>query len=228
MKTLLLITSLLIGISSFEQVIQTRFIDSLEMASKLDSLKRTYPNIINPPQKYELAIYSAIEYYPELKNNTIKFKEKKIGTTLNARPTIPSLFFRRKSKRIYVVRVNNLVKRKEIITLNKVSFNAQVGILGHEFNHFLDYSERGFFGVMGRGFNYLSDKSKSNFEKEIDTRTLYRGLGWQLYDFSIYVYTNENVPKEYLEFKKKIYWGPDDFLRLIKESEEEPKLIKSN
>jgi len=185
----------------------------------LDSLKKAFPNITNPPANYELAIYTAIEYYPELRHNTIKFKEKKIGTTLNARPTLGSLIFRRKSKRIYVVRINNLVKRKEIITLNKVSFNAQVGVLGHEFSHFIDYSERGIFGVMARGLNYLTEKAKSNFEKEIDTRTVNRGLGWQCYDFSIFVHTNENVPKEYREFKLKIYLGPENYLRLIEESE---------
>lgn len=225
MRLLILITTSLICFTSFGQVKQTRMLDSMVTRLKLDSLKVVFPNIVNPPANYELAIYTAIEYYPELRNHTIKFKEKKIGTTLNARPTIGSLIFRRKSKRVYVVRVNNLVKRKEIITLNKVCFNAQVGVIGHEFNHFIDYSERGFFGVLGRGFNYLTDKSKSNFEKEIDTRTINRGLGWQCYDFSIHVHTNEDVPKEYKEFKRKIYWVPEDFLRLMGFTEDPLKKI---
>lgn len=213
----IILTSIFISCLSFinSQVIQTRYIDGDFVLSRLDSLKMEFPLVENPPKEYELAIYSALEYYPELKDNKIKFKLKKIKTTLNARPTFASLLYKRRSKRVYVIRINDSYKRPEVITLDKVSFNAQVGVLGHEYNHFLDYSKRNIFGMIDRAFDYLTDHRKSKFEREIDRQTINRGLGWQCYDWSCYVHYESAATEEYLEFKRKIYFGPDDILEIM-------------
>lgn len=200
---------------------QIRYIDSNDVIQKLDSLKKVFPLVENVPRAYELAIYSALEYYPELKDNKIRFKEKRIGTTLNARPTFASLFYKKRSKRIYVVRINNLFDQKEIITLDNVSFNAQIGVLGHEFNHFLDYSKRDFFQLIDRGIDYLTIRRKAKFEKEIDTETIERGLGWQCYAWSCYVHYESQATEEYLAFKREVYLGPEDILRIMGESADE-------
>ena len=76
---------------------QIRYIDSIVVIQKIDSLKKVFPLVENAPREYELAIFSALEYYPELKDNKIRFKEKRIGTTLNARPTFASLFYKKRS-----------------------------------------------------------------------------------------------------------------------------------
>ena len=194
---------------------QTRYIDSNYVLSKLDSLKKVFHLVENPPKEYELAIYSALEYYPELKDNKIRFKQKKIKTTLNARPTIASLLYKRRSKRVYVVRINNSYKRPEVITLDKVSLNAQIGVLGHEYNHFLDYSKRDIFMMIDRAFDYVTDHRKAKFEQEIDRQTINRGLGWQCYDWSCYVHYESQATEEYLAFKRKIYLGPEDILEIM-------------
>ena len=200
---------------------QIRYIDSNLVKLKLDSLKEVFPLVENAPRAYELAIYSALEYYPELKDNKIRFKEKKIGTTLNARPTFASFFYKKRSKRVYVVRINNRLDQKEIITLDDVGFNAQVGVLGHEFNHFLDYSKRDFFQLIDRGVDYLTTRRKAKFEREIDRETIERGLGWQCYEWSCYVHYESHATEEYLQFKREVYLGPDDILRLIGDEWEE-------
>ena len=223
MRLLLIILISSSVLSVYGQIRQTRQIDADKEALKLDSLKSAFPLVQDVPNEYALAIYTAIEYYPELKDNKIRFKQKKIGTTLNARPTLASLLYKRKSKRVYIVRINNLFDKKEIITLDKVSFNAQVGVLGHEFNHFLDYSKRDIFKMLDRGLDYLSDRRKSKFEKEIDTETIERGLGWQCYDWSCYVHYESFATEEYLEFKRKIYLGPEDILSIMGIPEEEIK-----
>ena len=200
---------------------QIRYIDSNDVIQKLDSLKKVFPLVENAPREYELAIYSALEYYPELKDNTIRFKEKRIGTTLNARPTFASFFYKKRSKRVYVVRINNLFEQQEIITLDNVSFNAQIGVLGHEFNHFLDYSQRDFFQLIDRGIDYLTVHRKAKFEKEIDTETIERGLGWQCYDWSCYVHYESQATEEYLAFKREVYLGPEDILRIMDDASTE-------
>lgn len=196
---------------------QIRYIDSNVVKLKLDSLKEVFPLVENAPKAYELAIYSALEYYPELKDNKIRFKEKKIGTTLNARPTFASFFYKKRSKRVYVVRINNRFDQKEIITLDDVGFNAQVGVLGHEFNHFLDYSKRDFFQLIDRGVDYLTTRRKAKFEREIDRETIERGLGWQCYEWSCYVHYESHATEEYLQFKREVYLGPEDILMIIGE-----------
>ena len=199
------------------QSTQVRYIDSNQVRLKIDSLKEAFPLVEDAPPAYELAIYSALEYYPELKDSKIRFKEKKIGTTLNARPTFASLFYKKRSKRVYVVRINNLFDKREVITLNDVGFNAQVGVLGHEFNHFLDYSRRDFFQLVDRGIDYLTTRRKAKFEREIDRETIERGLGWQCYEWSCYVHYESHATDEYLEFKREVYLGPEDILEIMGE-----------
>lgn len=223
MRKLLSILFLYGSFSLFGQVDQIRCIDSISVIAQLEELKKEFPLVENVPKEYELAIYKAIEYYPELKDNKIRFKQKKIGTTLNARPTLRSLFYKRKSKRVYVVRINNSYDKKEIITLDKVNFNAQIGVIGHEYAHFLDYSKRDFFQIIDRGIDYLTLRRKAKFEKEIDTHTIERGLGWQCYEWSCFVHYQSAATEEYLEFKRKVYLGPEDILSIMGIPEEEIK-----
>ena len=88
--------------------------------------------------EFEKTIYHTLAYFPELQKAHIKFKYGKISTTLNARPTIGSLFFRKRENRRYVVRINS-AKKENCIQLSNVAYNAQIGVLAHEFSHFIDY-----------------------------------------------------------------------------------------
>ena len=218
MKLLFFLLIIIFSNAIHAQNTQTRYIDSNTIVLKMDSLKKVFHLVENAPNDYDVAIYTALEYYSELKGNKIRFKEKRIKTTLNARPTLASLFFKRRSKRVYVVRINNLFDQKEIITLNNVGFNAQVGVFGHEFNHFIDYSQRGFFQILKRGIDYLSTERKVKFEKGIDRGTIERGLGWQCYDWSYYVHHKSNATEEYLKFKREVYLGPEEILILIEQN----------
>lgn len=214
MKLLIFILLTFLLFNSRAQIDQTRRIDSLDIKTRLNEIKAQFPKVKDIPVGYELAIFAALEYFPELKDNRIRFKEKKIGTTLNARPTIASLLFRTKKYRTYIVRINNNPEKKDI-HLNNMCFNAQVGGLGHEFVHFVDYSERTFAGVIKRLFDYTTEDRKSRYEHEIDTRTIKRGLGWQCYDYACYIHFESGATPEYLAFKEKIYLSPADILAIM-------------
>jgi len=166
------------------------------------------------PKEFELAIAIALSYYPELVDSKIKFKFKKINTTLNARPTLVSLLFSKREDRIYIIRINNLEK-DSVINISEVPFNAKIGLFAHEFSHFSDYAKKSMFGVMGRGISYTSKKSKAIFEKEIDLKTIQRGLGWQLYDWSNFVLYDSTADIKYKEFKKEVYMTPEAILEVI-------------
>ena len=194
-----------------------RFLDSLTYTAQIDSVEVLYAFDKNIPDEYKLTILLALSYYPELDSTMIVFKEKKIGTTINTRPTVFSLIFRNKEKRKYVIRINN-TQKKEKIVLNELPFNASVGLLGHEYSHIMDYRNRRFFGVLKRAFSYLSKKSKSKFEKEIDVYTIKRGLGWQLYDLSNFILNESDATDKYKKFKKRTYLTPEEIKVMINEN----------
>lgn len=219
-KYQLLFSFLLIGWNTLCQVEQVRYLDSVEFASKMDSLREacSYHKTLIP--QFETEILSALSYYPELDSTKIIFKKAKIKASLNARPTVGSLFFRRKSKRTYIIRIKPN-EGDSIATLEEVGFNGAVGVLGHELNHVVDYSNRGFFGIIGRLFNYGSKKGKQKFEGEIDRMTVEKGLGWQLYDWEDYVLNKSNAKEKYKAYKKAIYYTPEEIITLINRAKEQ-------
>ena len=182
--------------------------------STFGSLKSEFPLVREVPTELETAVYSSLSHYPELQNNPIRFKQARISTTLNARPTLGSLLFSRKENRKYVVRINSTMA-DSIISVYQLSETAKKGILGHEFAHFADYETRNFWQVLGRAFSYLSKKRKAAFEKAIDTATIERGLGPELYAWSYFVLYESNATVEYKNFKRQTYLSPDAILRLI-------------
>ena len=194
---------------SYGQPNQVRefYFDTVNIES--DSLKNEFSVNKTIPVLYELEILKALSYYPELMDVEIQFKVQKIKTTLNTRPKLGSLLFRRKSKRKYVIRIDESTA-PEKVTLREANFNAKIGVFGHEFYHIIDYSKKGFFGVFARGLAYGSNKSKEKFEKEIDSNTIKRGLGWQLYEWSNYVLNESNGTEKYKTFKRKIYLEPNE------------------
>ena len=197
-----------------QEIISIRKIDSTFYNNYLDSLKENFSFNKQIPKKYELSILIALSYFPELKTTKIKFKETKIKTSLNARPTIWSLFFREKDKRQYIVRINNS-KKDSLVPISEAPFNAKIGVFGHEFAHFVDYNNRNFNGVMERLKAYSKDETKELYEKEIDSITIKRGLGWQIHDWSYYAIFEAKAKKKYVAFKKKIYFEPFEIEKLI-------------
>ncbi|WP_338793264.1 hypothetical protein [Bernardetia sp. MNP-M8] len=189
-------------------------IDNLQKPRVIDSLEILYGKNKEIPEKYKLAILIALSYYPELIETPITFKECAIKTTLNARPTISSLCLKNKSKRSYVVRINNSQK-EGMITIDEVPFNASIGIFAHEFSHFVDYQNRTFGGVLQRLWAYTSKKRKAIYEKEIDSMTVARGLKWQMYDWSYYAIFQSNASESYKLFKKNTYLKPTEILEQL-------------
>ena len=164
--------------------------------------------------QFSTEIHEVYASYPELQNNRVIFKSANISSSLNARPTILSLLFRRRSKRTYVIRIN-ASKKDSIVTLDEVPQQAVVGVIGHEFCHVLDYHTKSFWGVLGRGFAYMTRKVKGNFEKEIDSIAISRGFGEGLYLWSDHVLNHSDASARYKEYKRAVYYRPEEIRELI-------------
>jgi hypothetical protein len=210
LKALLIIHfTLFIGTCFGQLIIAPREFDSTQCSQDEGAFSVFNKIDIQCPTQQKLSIALALNYFPDLKAKKIIFKETKIKTTLNARPTLASLLFSNRLNRKYVIRINSL-KRDSIIFLDDVPFNARVGLFAHEFSHLYDYQTKSLIEIIGRGFSYLNKKTKAIFEKETDQKTIERGVGWQLYDWSYFVLHQSNASNTYKEFKAETYLKPSE------------------
>jgi hypothetical protein len=164
------------------------------------------------PKEFEEQIFIALSYYPELKESHIEFVRANIKTTMACRPTTGSLT--RRYNREYVITIDNNDEKKGVI-LDDVAFNAQVGVIGHELAHIIDYENRGTSSIAKLGIDYATGHYPPEFEKSIDQLAIKRGLGWQLYDWADFVLNKSKASKEYKEFKRKSYLTPEEIKKEI-------------
>lgn len=212
-----LIVTLLSAINSFSQLSSPSFVcNELEKNTfSIESTETQFQKTV--PKPFQSTFYTALSFFPELDSVSIRFKEARIKTTLNARPTSASLLFRKRKNRKYIIRVNS--KQKDsLILLEDVPECAQIGLFGHELSHFVDYQNRSFGGVLKRMFSYTSKKGKERYEKEIDAMTIDRGLGDPLYCWSDYVLNHSNGNVAYLEYKRIVYLEPEEILEIIQQT----------
>lgn len=127
----------------------------------------------------------------------------------------PMSVFRKRSKRKYTIFINNQKNRKETICIQNLSFNAQVGVIGHELGHVVDYQQKTGIQIIGIAAKYNFKKCRSKFEKSIDSIAIARGFGWQIYEFSNYIQSGKDIPEKYKAYKRKIYYRPEDIIQII-------------
>lgn len=213
-KNLLVILLLAMSNYSVSQLIAPRLYSEVLMMPKLDSLREVCGKNKTFIPEFELASLVALMHYPELKETKITFIEKSLSSTMAARPKGFQVF-RSKGRRLYVIIINTTDEVK--VPVDGVSFNAKVGVIGHELAHVLDYETKSSLKVVANGIGYASKKFRAKFERATDQRTIDHGLGWQCYDWSHYVYHYKNTPKEYLEYKKKTYMSYEEIEEQLKD-----------
>lgn len=185
-----------------------RIITPAPYQDKMDSMRTNFGQNKKLDKQYELPALIALSYYPELTTTKIKFVTKKLKSTMAARPSGLN-FLRRKGKRTYKVLLNNVNPE---VPLDSASFNAKVGILGHEFAHIVDYEKKSVVTLIANGFAYANKKYRAKFERATDQRTIDHGLFWQCYDFSVYVFSYKRANPAYLAYKRKVYMTPEEII----------------
>lgn len=139
------------------------------------------------PEAIKAQALIALSYFHELKNTRICFRFRKRKTPLTSRPRISS-FFLPKKWRSYVITISSKANGKfSPILFNKLPFNAQIGVLGHEIAHIPYYRDRTSLQLLGLGFKLGNDNFVDAFEFNTDKAVIDRGLGHQLYAWSVFV-----------------------------------------
>ena len=212
---------LLIPTANAQQIKQQFYSDSLsnQMVSELHSefgKNKSFDSI------YQKQILTTLSYFPELKNLKIKFRLKETNTPLSSRPSFWSLFKASKN-RTYLVTISTKTNKKlEPILFNKLSYNAQIGVLGHELSHISDYYEKGFFKMCNLLIIEIFSKNQvDRFESRTDKICINHGLGYQLLDWSTTVRTTlkltnwrgaDNIQSK---SKKERYLNPESIIEKI-------------
>jgi hypothetical protein len=180
-SALLGLVFLLVSTCLNAQILPTRLIDSAFVLENKDRLNLEKVTI---PKEYEMQIMAALLYYPELKETNIDFRIKKAIIPLQARPTIWAIFRKNKNRR-YVIRISSkTIEKLEPILLHNLSYNAQIGVIGHELSHISDFqSHRGAFLIKLLLWQ-LSPKKLDKMENKTDRLCIEHGLGYQLLAWS--------------------------------------------
>ena len=183
-----------------------RVIFPKEVEQDKDSLKRVFGKNKDFIEPYELACLGALKHFPELQDTRIKFRYKKLKTTMAARPT-PLSVFRRPHKRTYLILIN---KYNPEIPLDSVNFNGQVGVVGHELAHILSYENMSGWEILKMAVRYGNYNYRRKMERNTDLEALKRGLGWQILDYNRFAQDYKHASKKYRKYKKKIYMSADE------------------
>jgi hypothetical protein len=152
-----------------------------------------YANRKQIPDDIKCQTLQALSCYSELKETKIIFRYRKRVTPLSSRPLLLSLL-RKRENRIYLITISSKTKKRiSPILLSNLPFNAQVGVLGHELAHILDFSKKSTKQLITLFFKKFKSKYTDQFEFNTDLICINHGLGFQLYDWSEFVREALNI-----------------------------------
>ena len=152
----------------------------------IDSLQK-FGNKKVIPQQFEKPILTALSYFPELKDVHIIFKIKKAHTGLATKPNFAGVF-KRKDHRTYIITISNeTIDTLKPLLLQNLTFEQQVGVIGHELSHVTDFNSKNFPQTIGVGIGHISKRYLDKMEFNTDRICIQHGLGQYLLAYSNHV-----------------------------------------
>jgi hypothetical protein len=176
--------------------------------------------IITPAQ--DSAVSQALAFFPELQHLKIIFRTKKTKTPFTSRPTALSIF-KKPSKRTYLITISaQSIPMLNGIIKDSLSHKAQVGVLGHELSHIVEYNTKGTWWFIKLLARHLSTRAMDVFEYNTDYRTIQHGMGNYLLAWSTEVrqklkVTSFNRSKSKGMMERERYMHPPTIIRIMKE-----------
>jgi hypothetical protein len=148
----------------------------------------------------------ALSHYPELKEAKIEFLEQSARFPLQSRPKVGSLLLPFKKRDYVIVISNKSLEEYDLILLNKIPREGQIGVLGHELAHLSYYEKRNSLEITVIGIKYvLSKRFRNTFERMTDRIAIQHHLGNQLLDWRNY-YEGLKKRRALGEISNKMYF----------------------
>jgi hypothetical protein len=182
--------------------------------SQYDSLLKEFGQNKILPKGFELQTLIALSHFPELKDVKIKFVLKPTYIPLTSQPDLWTVL-RKASKREYLIIISSQSSPiMDNILLKSLSFNAQIGVIGHELAHTVFYLDKTGEELASVALDYIFPNTRSQFEKDTDRRTIRHGLGWQLYEYATYVRSLPEMEGE-SDWVDQYYLSPQSILEYM-------------
>jgi hypothetical protein len=139
------------------------------------------------PKQFEKPILTALSYFPELKDVRIVFKIKKAYTPLTTRPNFAGVF-KRRNHRTYIITISDQsIDTLKPLLFQNLTFEQQVGVIGHELSHVVDFNSKNFLQTIGVGIGHISKGYLDKMEFNTDGICIQHGLGKYLLAYSKHV-----------------------------------------
>lgn len=201
-----------------------RIFASLDPVIMQDQIKFTNKKI---PKSISEEIYTALSYYPALKDTAISFKFKKNikKSTMQAQPLFKS-FFRSRKNREYVIFISKKVKiDDEKFEITNIPREVLIGWIGHELGHIMDYRQRGTLNMFFFGLRYLYSQGYiQKAERVADTFAVAHGMGDYILKTKDFILNHAKISARYKERIQQLYLSPEEIMHLINEHKEEEVL----
>ena len=175
-------------------------LDSLAVAAVLPELEEQFGGRLEATV-YRDKLLAALSFYPGLRGVNIKLVQRRLRTSMAARP----LGFRgRRDRRTYGVYVDDLsIKAADF---RKASYAAQVGCFIHELGHVSHYVGRSNAQLISDGAAYItSQRFKNRYERIADRLAIQNGGGYYVYLYRTFTFEEADLPEVYLAFKRRNY-----------------------
>ena len=175
------------------------------------------------PKIIEQPVLTALSYFPELKNTSIRFVFKKNinGSVMQAQPVLGSIF-KGPGERTYQINISALFKLKHTAEpIHLLPDNIMIGWIGHELGHIRDYEQRGKLSLIGFGLTYVfSKKYRRLGELTADTYAVESGLGKYIIETKNFILDHAELPQAYKDKIARIYLSPDEIVEQVRKLEE--------
>ena len=186
-KNITLIFAVLISINSFGQAIVRSFAKENIADDDYELIRAKAGKHKTIPAEYKKPILLALCYFPELADIEIEFRIQHVTTPLASRPSWTSIFKSKKARKYIITISDQSNKQLSPILFAALDFDAQVGVIGHEISHVVDFNRKNTFGLLRIGMGNISSKFLDRFEFGTDSICIAHGLGYQLLAWSIFV-----------------------------------------
>lgn len=163
---------------------------------------------------------TALSYYPELKDVSIKFqyKEDTKKSFMQAQPQWKNLFYG-KNNREYNIFINSKFSiEDEAFSMSDVPSDVLIGWLGHELGHIMDYRDRTAMGLVVFGFRYItSDNYIKEAERAADVYAVNHGMADYILATKDFILNNSSLTDEYKQRIARLYLSPEEIMVLVNE-----------
>jgi hypothetical protein len=168
------------------------------------------------PARYKAVVLAALSYYPELKDVHIIFRPSpNAAVPYGTKPTLASLFLP-PAHRTYVITILEKAELPERDALLKnLPVPAQVGTIGHELAHVVQYHSETALGLQKLLAKYALPRYKKEIERAADIATIHHGLGDELHVQATYIRRIPGYTEKRPELNKN-YLKPTEIIHYMR------------